>query len=212
MNDFEVITSYKNKNINLPMRSTDGSAGYDIEAAEDIVIPSFFIELFKNYDVFHRSQITVPLTLDVLKDKIKNSTLRTVISTGLKIKLDPDKYLAIHPRSSVGGNALLVLANQTGIIDSDYYDNEDNEGHIILVAINLSPFDIQIKKGDKIAQGIITEFYKTDSDIMDGLIRTGGFGSTDEGTKLKASPDLSSISAKDYYDQNVIITAHNSNE
>ena len=38
---FEVAKGFEDKNINLPIRKTKYSAGYDIEAAEDVVIPSF---------------------------------------------------------------------------------------------------------------------------------------------------------------------------
>lgn len=66
------------------------------------------------------------------------------------------------------------------IIDADYADNESNEGEIFFQLINLSPFDIQLKKGAKIGQGIIKPYLKTDDDAASGE-RTGGFGST--GTK-----------------------------
>lgn len=63
------------------------------------------------------------------------------------------------------------------IIDSDYADNPDNEGHIYFQIINLSPFDIQLKKGDIIGQGIIKKYLTTDDDTASGK-RVGGFGST----------------------------------
>ena len=63
------------------------------------------------------------------------------------------------------------------IIDADYYNNPDNEGHIFFQLINLSPFPIQLHKGDKIGQGIIKSYLITEDDSADGL-RTGGFGST----------------------------------
>lgn len=63
------------------------------------------------------------------------------------------------------------------IIDADYYNNKDNEGEIFFQIINLSPYAIQIKKGDKIGQGIFLPYYKTDDDAAEGT-REGGFGST----------------------------------
>ena len=38
---FEIAKGFENSNINLPVRKTKYSAGYDIEAAEDTVIQSF---------------------------------------------------------------------------------------------------------------------------------------------------------------------------
>ena len=64
------------------------------------------------------------------------------------------------------------------IIDADYYNNTDNEGHIYFQVINLSPIPIKIRKGDAIGQGVIMNYLKTDNDISLGA-REGGFGSTD---------------------------------
>lgn len=63
------------------------------------------------------------------------------------------------------------------IIDSDYYNNPDNEGHIFLQFINFSPFDIKIKRGDIIGQAIIKSYYTTEDDKAENE-RLGGFGST----------------------------------
>lgn len=63
------------------------------------------------------------------------------------------------------------------IIDADYYNNPDNEGEIFFQIINLSPFNILLHKGDKIGQGIIHKYIKTDDDVENGD-RIGGFGST----------------------------------
>lgn len=63
------------------------------------------------------------------------------------------------------------------VIDSDYYNNNSNDGHIMFQIYNLSPFNIQIKKGEIIGQGILLP-YKTVEDDIPGGVRTGGFGST----------------------------------
>lgn len=193
---FEIITEYKDKSINLPKRGTKGSAGYDIEAAEDIIIPSIFQSLrdyTTNYDYgdptntlpinfFQDVNCKSTIELNDVKKLVKSLKLRTMIPTGLKVKMDENIVLELHPRSSIGSNCLLQLANQTGIIDSDYYNNEDNEGHIFVPLINLSPVDIKIKKGDKIAQGIFVNYLITDDDYTSNE-RTGGFGSTDKEIK-----------------------------
>ena len=69
------------------------------------------------------------------------------------------------------------MANSVGIIDADYYNNPDNEGEIFFQMINLSPFDIILRKGDIIGQGIIKPYLTTEDDNASGQ-RTGGFGST----------------------------------
>ena len=63
------------------------------------------------------------------------------------------------------------------IIDADYYNNPDNEGEIFFQLINLSPYNIILKKGEKIGQGIIKQYLTTEDDTATGD-RFGGFGST----------------------------------
>ena len=63
------------------------------------------------------------------------------------------------------------------IIDADYYNNPDNEGEIFFQLINLSPYNIILKKGEKIGQGIIKQYLSTEDDAATGD-RLGGFGST----------------------------------
>jgi dUTP pyrophosphatase len=72
------------------------------------------------------------------------------------------------------------MGNGVGIIDSDYYNNPDNEGHIYFELINLLPFDIKIKKGDCIGQGILLPYGITEDDQGNDVERTGGLGSTGE--------------------------------
>lgn len=186
---FEIIEKYKDKNINLPKRATKGSAGYDIEAAEDMIIPSIF-QIMKTTRHYNNNFAAIPryyfddtyrnetYSIEDIKSVIKSNNYRTMVPTGLKVKMPEDVVLKIHPRSGTGSNCLLQLANQTGVIDSDYYNNPDNEGHIFIPILNLSPYDIKIEKGDKIAQGIFEHYLITDDDEANGE-RTGGFGSTD---------------------------------
>lgn len=43
---FEIVTAYQKEEINLPKRATTHAAGYDFEAAADVVIPSIWKQLF----------------------------------------------------------------------------------------------------------------------------------------------------------------------
>ena len=69
------------------------------------------------------------------------------------------------------------MANSVGVVDSDYYNNADNEGHIMFAFYNFFPIDVTIKKGERIGQGVFKKFLKADGDNADA-IRIGGFGST----------------------------------
>ena len=98
-------------------------------------------------------------------------------STGIRMELDPDKFLAMYPRSGLGFKYRLRLSNTVGVIDADYF-HADNEGHIGVKLCNEGDKIIRVKAGDAFMQGVITQYYLTDDDDADG-VRTGGFGSTD---------------------------------
>ena len=97
--------------------------------------------------------------------------------TGIRCKMDEDIVLMIYPRSSLGFKYRLILDNTVGIIDSDYY-NSDNEGHIFIKFTNLGEKILEIKKGDGIAQGIFLPYFITTDDEVSNK-RNGGIGSTD---------------------------------
>ncbi len=103
--------------------------------------------------------------------------------TDIKVQLDKDKVLMLYPRSSMGMRGI-SLANTTGIIDSDYYNNKSNEGNIGFSLVNNSDSQIIIQKGEKFMQGVIVKYYKTDDDNAKGK-REGGFGSTDGNKKTR---------------------------
>lgn len=188
MAKFEVIEAYRDQNINLPVRATAHAAGYDFEAAEDIVIPSYFTlcSIMNNYgtnygDVFSTLTLessAIPKYLDEMEELTRVLNTRpTLIPTGIKCQLADDEYLELAARSSMPLKYWLVLANGEGVVDADYYNNVGNEGHIMFQYINFSPMDIVIRKGTKIGQGIIRKYYTIEDDIPGGE-RTGGFGSS----------------------------------
>ena len=147
---FEVAKGFEDKNINLPIRKTKYSAGYDIEAAEDVVIPSF-----------------------------KKGTNPVLVKTGLKAYMQDDEMLLLYNRSSNPKKKGLILANSVGVVDKDYYGNVDNDGHIMFAFYNIKDEDVEIKKGDAIGQAIFQKYLITDDDSAEGE-REGGFGSTNK--------------------------------
>lgn len=103
----------------------------------------------------------------------------TVIPTGLKAYMRPDEYLGIHVRSGFSIREMVSCVNDEGIIDADYYDNEENEGHIMVALYNHSDAPIVVEKGMRIAQGIFHAYRTVDGDVAGaGVKRRGGFGST----------------------------------
>ena len=71
------------------------------------------------------------------------------------------------------------LTNQVGIIESDYYNNPDNEGHMWVCLQNHGDKEYIINKGDAYAQGIFVKFLTTDDDCVNKT-RIGGLGSTNK--------------------------------
>ena len=147
---FEIAKGWEDKNINLPVRKTARSAAYDLEAAEDTVLPSF-----------------------------KIGQKPTLISTGIKAYMQADEVLMLFPRSSGPKKQGIVFPHSSGIIDADYYGNVDNDGHIMVQCINIKDEDVTIKKGDAIAQALFIKYLITDVDNASGE-RQGGFGSTEK--------------------------------
>lgn len=145
---FEIAKGFEDKNINLPIRKTRYSAGYDVEAAEDCVIPSY-----------------------------KFGMKPTLVKTGIKAYMAEDEYLMLCNRSSNPFKKGLVMANSIGVIDADYYENPDNDGHFMYAFYNFFDHDLEIKKGDIIGQAIFQKYYIADDDSAEGQ-RKGGFGST----------------------------------
>lgn len=100
------------------------------------------------------------------------------IPTGIRVKMEENWVLKLYPRSGLGFKYRLQLNNTVGIIDSDYYQS-DNEGHIMAKIMNDSREEktVEIKAGTGFMQGIFLEYGITVDDEADG-IRNGGFGST----------------------------------
>ena len=92
--------------------------------------------------------------------------------------MNNDEVLMIYIRSSLGFKYNLRLCNQTGIIDSDYYNNENNEGHIFIAIQNEGTNYINLKTGDRFAQGIFMKYLTADDEEEINTSRTGGMGST----------------------------------
>ena len=174
---FEKVSKYTDTDVAMPVRKTAQSAGYDMVAAEDYIIPSVWqmcAEALELWPVPADEYITMEQMAKFTKETGFKPTL---VSTGMKCKLDPGTWLQLSVRSSSPLKYWLMMGNGIGVIDADYYNNSDNEGEIFFQIYNLSPFNIQIKKGEAIGQAIILPYGVTEDDVAGGE-RTGGFGST----------------------------------
>ncbi len=101
------------------------------------------------------------------------------IYTDIKVKCNTDEVFLIFIRSSIGIKYNCMLCNCVGVIDSDYYNNPDNDGNIIISLYNYGDKTLFIKEGDRIAQGIFVSYKTIDNDIVSSQ-RLGGLGSTNK--------------------------------
>ena len=198
MRKFEVCKGFENSGVNLPVRSTSESAGYDVEAIEDTVIPSIWKVFIDSIKIVPQ-EVTVKLGLPepededvVLYDKsdyiVKPAHLSfkddaitiskgTLVKTGIKAYCNTKEYVALVSRSSNFNKKGLMLANNYGVSDADYPDNPENDGHLQFNFINFGFSDILIKKCERIGQILFVDHNVTDSDVATAK-RLGGFGST----------------------------------
>jgi dUTP pyrophosphatase len=133
----------------VPEQATSHSAGYDFFSAEDTTVLPF-----------------------------RDCPKPCLVATGIKSYMKKDEVLNLYARSSMAKRGL-VLANSVGVIDSDYYNNENNEGHIYFALWNFSDFPVNIRRGEKIGQGVFSKFLTTDAPKVTRK-RKGGFGSSDK--------------------------------
>ena len=97
------------------------------------------------------------------------------IPTGIKSYFESDEVLLIIVRSKMGFKYNIRLCNQVGLIDADYYNNEDNEGHIYAMIQNEGTEERTFKKGEAIIQGMFIKYLTTDSDNGNDVIRTSEY-------------------------------------
>lgn len=138
------------------------------EIYEDIKLPRRATSGSAGYDFY------LPVDISLYP----NDTL--LIPTGIKVELDKSKVLEIYPRSSLGFKYRMKICNTVGIIDADYYNNESNEGHIMIKIENCGNEMIKLAAGSAFAQGIIKEYFLVDDDEPREKVRVGGIGSTNK--------------------------------
>lgn len=148
----QLLKDLKELKITVPFRTTLPKRGTSKSAGYDIFAP-YNITLKPN------EEINVP--------------------TGLKAYMQDGEVLMAFPRSGLGFKFYCRLANTVGVIDSDYYNNPKNEGHMFVKIRNEGTKIMEIKQGEGMCQMIFMPFLLVDGDSFDnGEERKGGFGST----------------------------------
>ena len=132
---------------------------------KNIILPSRKTKFSAGYDIATAENIIL------LPQQV------TLIPTGIKAYMQTDEYLGVHIRSSIAIKQKLTLINNVGVIDADYYNNVENEGHIMIPVYNYNQSSVTIEKDTRIAQGIFYRYLLASDDKAEN-IRIGGIGST----------------------------------
>jgi len=135
----------------------------------DILLPERSTKYSAGYDFYTLIDVEVPSNGNGI-----------ITFTDVKAYMKKDEVLKIYIRSSLALKKGLYLLNSVGIIDSDYYNNQKNDGNIGMGIGNSNPFPVMIKAGERIAQGIFEKYYIADNEEINDVIRGGGIGSTNK--------------------------------
>ena len=134
-----------------------------------------FGEIYFGIDTLQKEYVAVKLEKPTAKEpQLRNEKMILDL-------MNEDEFLGIYVRSSLGIKYNIRLCNQVGIIDYDYYNNIDNEGHIFVRLCNEGDKTVVLKKDDRSVQGIFQKYYIVNDEEKIENNRTGGFGSTNKG-------------------------------
>ena len=161
---FKVVNGEKKELWNvvkMPHYSTKHSAGADLYTCEDVVVPSHI----KRY-------------MDSLGSEGHVSDKPTINHTGIKLRMGPEFKAYILARSSTARKYGLMLSNNVGLIDADYYGCDETDGEVSFSVYNMGYEDVTIPAGTPIGQIVFGKYYRPDdADVLD-VERKGGYGST----------------------------------
>jgi dUTPase len=155
---------HREMQLTLALRGFEVATGYE---NFPVVIPTRKTQASAGYDLSLIEDTTIPPKTAVLA------------KTGLKAYMLPDEVLEIYIRSSIAIKQKVWCVNNVGVIDADYYNNPDNDGHLMIPLYNANDEAVTFKQGERVAQGIFKKYLTIDGeDASEFAERTGGFGST----------------------------------
>lgn len=175
----------------LPVYATRHSAGADFYCAEEVTIPSIWGMIFSSLG--NKAEDKAVKAFDSVMSSLgysrkeekaveeKHDIAPTLVHTGIKASMEDDEVLELYNRSSNPKKLGLVLANGVGVVDSDYFENKDNDGEIMFAFYNFKPWAVTLKVGDKVGQGVFKKYLRPEKGlVINDETRDGGFGSTDK--------------------------------
>lgn len=138
-------------------------------------------EEYNKYQIPKRStKYSAGYDFMVLNDFTINPNEIKLVPTGIKADMNEGEVLLLIIRSSLGFKYNIRMCNQVGVIDKDYYNNKDNEGHIFIKIKNEGDKPKEFKQGENIVQGIFIKYLTTDNEEEITQTRIGGIGSTNK--------------------------------
>lgn len=156
----------------LPEYQTKYSAGADFFCAEEVVVPSIWSGVLNIIGEVIRGN-----GFKNIEDTFKP----TLVHTGIKASMEEDEVLELYNRSSNPKKLGLILANSVGVVDADYYNNPDNDGEIMFAFFNIKPWDVILRAGDRVGQGVFKKVLRPTAGLrIKEEERQGGFGSTNK--------------------------------
>jgi len=133
---------------------------------QDILLPEYATEGSSGLDL----RAAVETEMKIEKGKVG------LVPTNLKVEIPIGYEIQIRPRSGLAAKNGIGVLNSPGTIDSDY------RGEIKVILFNFSEEDFIIKRGDRIAQMVISKVYHANLIVTDELNESkrgdGGFGHT----------------------------------
>ena len=154
-----------------PIRATEGSACFDLHSflPEDSVARAYISHHDQDIEIWERK---------VVKERVQiNPNERMLIPTGLIFDIPSNHSIRLYPRSSLALKRGLTLANNVGIIDSDYVEP------VYMMIYNISGYQQFVTNGERICQAELIlekqhELLELDERPERKTDRDGGFGST----------------------------------
>lgn len=134
-------------------------------SVEEVIMPQRGTRYSAGYDFFAVEDLII----------MPNSSVS--FWTDIKAYMLEDEVLEFYPRGSIGNKHTIKLGNTVGIVDSDYYNNEQNDGNIKLTLWNYGSKVREFKKGSAVVQAIFKKFLVADN-CNTNTIRKGGQGHT----------------------------------
>ncbi|MBE6159472.1 MAG: hypothetical protein E7157_00270 [Lactobacillales bacterium] len=122
-------------------------------------------KLYESYNIPKReTKFAAGYDFEAVEDFVLRPGEIKKIPTGIKANMMDDEVLLLLVRSSMGFKYNVRLCNQVGVIDKDYYNNRDNEGHMFLALHNQGDKDYIVKKGEGICQGMFVKYLTVDNE------------------------------------------------